>query len=660
MNMLEGLNQFQKEAVTTVDGPVLVLAGAGSGKTKALTHRIAYLISEKKVSPFNVLAVTFTNKAAGEMGGRVSKLLTNVKQNSRPKDDQPLAENNQKPNKLKSYNLQPIRLPWLGTFHSVCVRILRREAEVLGYSRNFVIYDDSDSKSVVKRLMKEQKIDPKEFKPEVIRYFISGAKNELMDTKEYAKYVDSPITEVSAKIYKLYQDYLIEANALDFDDLIMQCVRLFKENPKILEKYQETFKYILIDEYQDTNQAQYIWVKLLASKHKNIMVVGDDYQAIYGWRGANFKNILNFERHYPGAKVIKLEQNYRSTQTILEAANEVIKFNKNKTDKALWTEGAPGRPITLYQALNEKDEGEFIALELRSLCKDGDLNNYAVLYRTNAQSRAIEETCIRFDIPYKIVGGVQFYQRKEIKDIIAYLRLMVNPADKESMARIIAAPPRGIGEKTLQKVSSIKYTVSSEEYELLPPKVKDFYKILRELKQQSEDIRLDDLIMQVAVKVGYKKWVLDGSAEGEGRWENIEELMTVASEIENQFQVSEASEAGAALEAFLEKVALIQDTDKVGGDDKVLTLMTLHSAKGLEFDTVFITGMEEGIFPHSRSLDDQHQMEEERRLCYVGITRAKKNLYLLNTYERNLYGRFQANPISRFIEHIPEHLIDKI
>lgn len=686
--MLDGLNEFQKEAVTTIDGPVLVLAGAGSGKTKALTHRIAYLIAEKKVSPFNILAVTFTNKAAQEMATRVADLMsTNKPINQRTKeqrsrhserseesqnvsgsfvdtstqsDDASMAgRQDDNSNKLQptTYNLQPIRLPWLGTFHSICVRILRKEAEYLGYTRNFVIYDDSDSKSVVKRLMKEQKIDPKEFKPDVVRYFISGAKNELMDPKEYAKYVDSPITEIAAKIYKLYQNYLKEANAFDFDDLIMQCVRLFQENPEVLKKYQETFKYILVDEYQDTNEAQYIWAKLLAKKHKNIMVVGDDYQAIYGWRGANFKNILNFERHYPGAKVIKLEQNYRSTQTILEAANEVIKFNKNKTDKALWTEGAPGRPITLYQALNEKDEGEFIALELRSLCKDGDLNNYAVLYRTNAQSRAIEETCIRFDIPYKIVGGVQFYQRKEIKDIIAYLRLLVNPADKESMSRIIASPPRGIGAKTFEKVNSIRYTVNEEEAEALPPKVKDFYRILKELKQQSEDIRLDDLIMQVAVKVGYKKWVLDGSAEGEGRWENIEELMTVAAEIENQ---SQAYEAGEALEAFLEKVALIQDTDKVGGDDKVLTLMTLHSAKGLEFDTVFITGMEEGIFPHSRSLDDQHQMEEERRLCYVGITRAKKNLYLINTYERNLYGRFQANPISRFIEHIPEHLVDKI
>ena len=640
-NIFSNLNEMQKEAVETTEGPVLVLAGAGSGKTKALTHRIAYLISNKKISPFNILAVTFTNKAAGEMGERVAALLRG---------------------KIHS------RLPWLGTFHSICVRILRREAEILGYTRNFVIYDDSDSKSVVKRLMKDQKIDPKEFKPEVVRYFISGAKNELMDPKEYAKYVDSPITKVTVKIYKLYQVYLKEANALDFDDLIMQCVRLFEENPEVLKKYQETFKYILVDEYQDTNEAQYIWTKLLAKKHKNIMVVGDDYQAIYGWRGANFKNILNFERHYVGAKVIKLEQNYRSTQTILEAANEVIKFNKNKTDKALWTEGAPGSPITLYQALNEKDEGEFIALELRSLCKDGDLNNFAVLYRTNAQSRAIEETCIRFDIPYKIVGGVQFYQRKEIKDIIAYLRLMVNPADKESMARIIASPPRGIGEKTMQKVSSMQYTVYGEEAEKLPPKVKDFFKILKELKQQSEDIRLDDLIMQVAVKVGYKKWILDGSAEGEGRWENVLELATVASQVQaisnDEFLISNQTlnpnDQKERLSAFLEKVALIQDADNVKDGDKVLTLMTLHSAKGLEFDTVFITGMEEGIFPHSRSLDDQHQMEEERRLCYVGITRAKKNLYLINTFERNLYGRFQANPVSRFIEHIPEHLIDKI
>jgi DNA helicase-2/ATP-dependent DNA helicase PcrA len=635
-DLLQNLNEPQKEAVLQTEGPVLVLAGAGSGKTKALTHRIAYLIREKNVSPYNILSVTFTNKAAGEMGERVAKLLGH------------------------SSN----RLPWMGTFHSICVRILRREAEHLGYERNFTIYDAGDQLSIVKACMKQLDIDPKEFNPRTIQYFISGAKNELIDAEEYKKYINSPFEKMTSQVYDKYQKYLREANAFDFDDLIMQCVVLFQNNPEILERYQEQFKYILIDEYQDTNQSQYMWAKLLAAKHKNIMVVGDDYQAIYSWRGANFRNILNFEKDYANAKVVKLEQNYRSTGTILEAGSEIIKYNRNKTDKKLWTENDAGNPITVYEALNEKDEAEFIAVELRSLCKDGHLSDYAVLYRTNAQSRAVEEVLMRFAIPYKVVGGVRFYERKEIKDMIAYLRLISNPNDFEALKRVVVAPPRGIGEKTLNQALGISYQAEESKVAELPKKIQDFYQLLREIKKAAEDMDLDMLIEHIAVKTGFKTFLLDGTPEGEGRWENVLQLATVASEQEKEVQEDEfvqLEEDGISqLDKFLERVALIQDTDTFDPNVESVTLMTLHSAKGLEFNTVFIIGMEEGIFPHSRSTMDESEMEEERRLCYVGITRAKKRLYLIYANERNIYGRFQSNPKSRFIENIPEHLLDLI
>ncbi len=425
-DLLKNLNPEQCQAVLNTEGPVLVLAGAGSGKTKALTHRIAYLIREKHISPYHILAVTFTNKASKEMGERVARLIGNEERNV---------------------------LPWLGTFHSICVRILRREADFVGYSRSFTIYDDNDQISIIKRIMKELNIDPKNFNPKSISYFISGAKNELIDSAGYKKYINSPFEKVTSQVFERYERYLKEANAMDFDDLIMQCVILFQNNPAILEKYQNLFKYILIDEYQDTNQAQYLWAKLLASKHRNLMVVGDDYQSIYSWRGANFRNILNFEKDYKDSKVIKLEQNYRSTKTILAAANDVIKFNENKTDKKLWTENAEGNPITIYEALNERDEAEFVAMEVKSLHNRGmDHNDFAVLYRTNAQSRAIEETFLRFKIPYKVVGGVRFYERKEIKDMIAYLRFLANPKDMEAMNRAIQVPARGIGDKTIDKI----------------------------------------------------------------------------------------------------------------------------------------------------------------------------------------------------------------
>ncbi|MFA7253732.1 MAG: UvrD-helicase domain-containing protein [Patescibacteria group bacterium] len=1094
-DLLQNLNEPQRQAVLNTEGPVLVLAGAGSGKTKALTHRIAYLIREKHISPYNILAVTFTNKAAAEIAARVQQLLGN--------------SNFQNPisNQFPKSNDQKYKLPWAGTFHSVCVRILRREADYVGFSRSFTIYDENDKLSVIKRLQKDLGVDPKHYNPNSIGYFISGAKNELIDAKEYKKYTNSPFEQITAKIYERYEKYMHEVNALDFDDLIMQCVVLFQNNPQILEKYQNLFKYILIDEYQDTNQAQYIWAKLLASKHNNIMVVGDDYQclvpntdiyidqetflpikaldkgnlvmaasgwgsicpdlvqkihktkysgylirvktkggrileltpnhklfanlqskpslysvylmfrqdkgyrigitqgvrskkdqivsglmvrinqergdriwllqscktlgdamyleqfyafkygipttifedsgkkavysqekidslyqniptveralklaldidldlafphyqpqavikngkgrklvnlvmfgenrkfenrpwhahriclnttdinlkdkltglypirngqrgtwrvetsrkdydqavayaeglfsyddelllnqrarllsdksfnvlpaknlrigmvvpvlkgsnldedeiiaiekfdyagdlydldianlhnyiangmvvhnSIYSWRGANFRNILNFEKDYKNAVVIKLEQNYRSTKTILEAANDVIKFNENKTDKKLWTENDTGRAISVYEAMNEKDEAEFVAMEVKSSVESrrskvgGNFTSnlkpqtssyfdFAVLYRTNAQSRAVEEAFLRFKIPYKVVGGMRFYERKEIKDIISFLRLINNQMDLEALTRAVSCMPRGIGDKTIDKIReyiSANFVISSgvlgaersfdlpkisptsstrgrndnlflvlSRNDAFPSKVTDFFKLLYEFYKLYElSTPLDQLILKIAEKTGYRKYLQDGTPEGEGRWENVLELSTVAAQVEAQitnYQLPittqipssnsqdldidhsleienykiENSESGfenetTPLEKFLEQVSLVQDTDSLSGEAGVVTLMTLHSAKGLEFKTVFIVGVEEGLFPHSRALMDNSEMEEERRLAYVGITRAKELLYLLYATERNLYGRLQWNEKSRFIENIPEHLLDEI
>ena len=1021
------------------EGPVLVLAGAGSGKTKALTHRIAYLIKEKHISPYNLLAVTFTNKAAAEITSRISKLLGSG------------SESNNVAIKQLS-NDEMFKLPWAGTFHSICAKILRREADFVGYTRSFTIYDSQDSLSVIKKIMREQGIDTKNFNPNSISYFISGAKNELIDATEYKKYTNSPLEAVTSKVYLSYEKYMREYNAMDFDDLIMQCVFLFQRNPSVLDKYQALFKYILVDEYQDTNQAQYLWVKLLAEKHKNIMVVGDDYQclvpetkimidctlssrvdkvskgdlitaasgwgnlhveevdevrktkysgylvrirtktgkileltpnhkifanlqvkaglyyvylmfrqdkgyrigvtqgvrgkkgslanglmvrinqergdriwllescdnlsealyfeqfyafqygipttifvdsskksvysqekidilfskidtlkrakkmandidldlsfphyqpqavtkngkgrklvnlvmfgedrsfetrywhahrislnttdlelkeqltgkypvregqrgtwrvetsrrnygdavdyvdgllksdksllmsmkarlaeknsymmmpaknlrvgmvlpieslgkvvddevvsiqkfdykgelydldianlhnfvangiivhnSIYSWRGANYRNILNFERDYKDATVIKLEQNYRSSKTILEAANDVIKYNKNKTDKKLWTDNSEGVPITIYEAMNEKDEAEFTAMEIKSLYSRGySYDDCAVLYRTNAQSRAVEETMLRFKIPYRVVGGLRFYERKEVKDVIAYLRLMSNSSDYEAMARIVSAPPRGIGDKTLDLMRGYKYDDPDEKLLALPVKVQAFFEMLKGLSLLSLTLPLDQLILKIVERVGYKQFLLDGSPEGEARWENVQELATVAEDIEARIHMERKAASSVAspnsvilneseespeilrqaqddtqddieltpLEMFLQQVALVQDTDQIPAEGGVVTLMTLHSAKGLEFRAVFIVGVEEGLFPHSRALMDQSEMEEERRLAYVGITRAKERLYLLYAGERNLYGRFQSNPKSRFIENIPEHLLD--
>ena len=615
-DILEELNAPQREAVKTVDGPVLILAGAGSGKTKALTHRLAYLISEKKVAPESILAVTFTNKAAGEMKERMEKLVG--------------AE---------------MKLPWMGTFHSICVKILRREAKHLGYPTSFTIYDSQDQLSVVKKVMQDKGIDTKQYNPNAVLYYISGAKNEFMSPEDYKQYVNSPFEEIVLDVYKEYQKYLKTIGAMDFDDLLLLCVRLFEDNVEVLEKYQRIFRYILIDEYQDTNQVQYMWAKMLSAKHKNICVVGDDSQSIYGFRGANFRNILNFEKDYKGAKVIKLEQNYRCTKNILRAADELIKCNRHRTDKTLFTDNPDGNAIQIYQALNEKDEAEFIATEIRGLTFAEKYNwgDFAVLYRTNAQSRAAEEAFLRYGIPYKVVGGIKFYERREIKDILAYLRLINNPDDRIAFERIVNVPARGIGSKTVMKYLQGLSSLNSQ----VPEKIVKFLEMIDNFRGRIAEVGVSELIEIIADTSGYRAYLQDGTAEGEARWENVLELKSVAS-------YTDTLGVEKPLESFLEKIALYQDSDELDQNADVVTLMTLHSSKGLEFPTVFMIGMEEGLLPHARSVVDENEVEEERRLCYVGITRARKKLYLIYASDRIYFGNPVANVPSRFLSEIPD------
>lgn len=634
MDIFSDLNDQQKEAVTTTEGPVLILAGAGSGKTKALTHRLAYLISEKKIPPSNILAVTFTNKAAGEMKSRMEVLLGG--QLSDISNSKKSTTDNRQPTTI---------LPWLGTFHSICVKILRREANRIEYPTGFTIYDAQDQLAVVKKIMQDKNIDTKQFSPNAVLYYIGSSKNEFISPSEYKKFVNSPFEEVVYEVYKEYQKYLKTIGAMDFDDLLVLTVSLFEKHPEILEKYQRIFQYILIDEYQDTNQVQYLWVKMLSEKSKNICVVGDDSQSIYGFRGANFRNILNFERDYKGTKIIKLEQNYRSTKNILRAADELIKYNRHRTDKTLFTENGEGSPIQIYRALNERDEAEFVATEISglALAEKSHWSDFAVLYRTNAQSRATEEAFLKYGIPYKVVGGIKFYERKEIKDILSYLKLVSNPADRVAFERIVNIPARGIGSKTVIKYFQGMLSLDSE----VPEKIKKFLQMIEDFRAKSKEITVSDLIELIAEKSGYKDNLLDGSAESEARWENILELKSVAS-------YADTSTMDNSLESFLEKVALYQDSDDLDRSSDVVTLMTLHSSKGLEFQTVFLIGMEEGLLPHSRSVIDENEVEEERRLCYVGITRARKRLYLLYASGRIFFGNPIANLPSRFLAEIPD------
>ncbi len=644
MDLLAGLNPEQQKAVLQTEGPVLILAGAGSGKTKTLTNRIAYLIEEKRVSPYYILAVTFTNKAAKEMGLRVSRLVG-----------------------------EGTKLPWLGTFHRTCLMLLRRELSPKAnqqratrndlletYGPNFSIYDDDDSMIAIKRAMNELAIDPKKNNPRVVKSFIDGAKNELLTPSQYEVHAHGFFAENVAKVYRRYQTILRDANAMDFDDIIMNTVLLLQNNPEVLEKYQQQFRYLMVDEYQDTNHAQYQLIKLLAKSHQNLCVVGDDSQSIYSWRGADFRNILNFEKDYPNCAIIKLEQNYRSTKTILEAANMIISKNVNRTDKKLWTENKIGVPITAIECESDTDEADFIIQEVRSLASMGHrYSDCVILYRMNAQSRGLEEALLRQAIPYRLLGGVRFYERREVKDIIGMLRFLVNPNDVTSLQRIINVPPRGIGEKGFEKVLLILHSRKEGRLdpEPMPPKAADFLGLMEKVRQIS-GITVGDgnekpllnpaeVIDTLIRHTDYKQYIADGTIEGEVRWENIKELMNVASQAESIAQ-------------FLEEVSLVADIDNYDPDEDAVILMTLHSAKGLEFPVVFMVGMEEGIFPHSRSLLDAHEMEEERRLCYVGMTRAKERLYLLHTHHRMSWGGIVTNPKSRFLEELPEHLIDQL
>jgi len=643
--LLDELNEKQKEAVKQTEGPVLVLAGAGSGKTRALTYRVAYLIHEKKINPRNILAVTFTNKAAGEMRERIKELL------KLPAGTLPYSSN----------------IPHVGTFHSICVRILRQEIEQIGYSKNFIIYDDRDQLALIKKVMKDLDISEEKIKAKAVLGTISKAKSNLLNVEDFVAGTGSYYEELAGNVYVKYQARLKTANAVDFDDIIMLMVRLFQEHPQILDKYQEIFRYIMVDEYQDTNQTQYIFLKLLAQKYGNICVVGDDWQSIYGWREANIRNILEFEKDYPNSKVVLLEQNYRSTKNILDAAHCVIAKNVNQKKKKLWTENEDGELLSILEVENEKKEAEQIVQEIkRAQEEDGEtLNDFAILYRTNAQSRALEEAFLKKAIPYKIVGGLKFYQRREVKDILSYLYFLTNPSDEVNFERIINQPARGLGKKTVekiiqvsqdQKISLLEVLSSSDltEYKINQGKLKtlnEFGELLEKIRKEMKDLTVSELINKIYVDSGYRKMLLKEGDEGEVRHENIQELLTVAQKFDDDDET--------ALEKFLEEVALVSQTDQdLENKDSVL-LMTMHSAKGLEFNRVFLVGMEEGLFPHSRSIINPSEMEEERRLCYVGITRAKKKAYLFYTNYRNIYGSTQASIKSRFLDEIDANLIEE-
>ncbi|MCD6284021.1 UvrD-helicase domain-containing protein [bacterium] len=616
MELFKGLNPQQKKAVSITEGPLLIIAGAGSGKTLCLTYRIAYLI-RKGVLPQNILAVTFTNKAAGEMKKRVADLIKDI-------------------NHYK-------RIPVIGTFHSVCCRILRKEANKIGYRKDFIIYDERDQISLIKRIMKDLHISDEQFKPNSVKSAISYAKDELIDKDNYFNQATEYFTKTVAKIYLEYQNRLKELNALDFDDLIFYTVDIFDRHPDVLKRYQDMWQYILVDEYQDVNTAQYTLVNLLAKRYRNLCVIGDPDQCIYQWRNADFRNILNFERDYPEAKVVVLEQNYRSTQNILDAGHYIIIKNTRRKPKKLWTDNPRGERISVIQVQDEKQEGEFIVNEINSL--PFELKDFVVLYRTNAQSRAVEEAFLKANIPYKIIGAVRFYERREIKDILAYLKLIVNPSDWVSMERIINVPPRGIGKITLGKIKNL-----DEKVKAYTPFL-NFNKLMDNLREASKRMPVSKLMEFLIEKINYRNYIDDKTEEGERRWENIKELFTVALRYDSMTPPL-------GLLRFLEEVSIISSNDEVETEKNLVNLMTLHCAKGLEFPVVFIVGMEEGIFPHSRAMLSQEEMEEERRLCYVGITRAKQKLYIVFARKRNLYGKTAINPPSRFLLDLPKKLVD--
>jgi DNA helicase-2/ATP-dependent DNA helicase PcrA len=637
-DILEGLNPEQLRAVETTEGPLLIQAGAGSGKTKTLTHRIAYLIANHKATPYNILAVTFTNKAAKEMRERVAKLLGDNSNN-------------------RSF------MPWMGTFHSICVKLLRQDGDHIGISKNFIIFDEDDRISAIKRASKRLQIDEKAFPARALSSAIGSAKNEMMTPDEYNSTASSPTQKTAAQVYPIYESLLRENKALDFDDLILSTVKLMKTVKEVREKWQNQFSYIMIDEYQDTNSAQYNLVKLLTSSKKNIAVVGDDWQSVYSWRGADFRNILNFEKDYPGCAIIKLEQNYRSTKSILEAANAVITKNQQRSDKKLWTDSEGGLPVQIIQVNNERSEGETIIRRIRNSIDSGlrKYQDFAVLYRTNAQSRSIEEAFVHYGIPYKIVGGTRFYDRKEIRDLIAYMRLIYQPEDRVSFDRIINLPARGIGAKSVQTFNDWmmseglnlsaglgRVTECKELTEKARTGLSELGNVIITLNENIENLTPSSLLDTLIRRIGYMEYLNDKTLMGESRQENVKELLSVTEEY-----------ADLGLSGFLEEISLISDLDQANMSDDSVTLMTLHAAKGLEFPVVFMTGMEETIFPHSRALYDQSEMEEERRLCYVGMTRAREELYLTSASTRLLYGGLQHNPPSRFLSEIDSESVSE-
>ena len=634
--LINGLNDRQKEAVLATDGPCLVIAGAGSGKTKVLTHKIAYDI-ESGIKPWNILAITFTNKAANEMKERIEKLIGDAAKDL-----------------------------WMGTFHSICVRILRRYIDRIGYKTDFVIFDTSDQKTLIKECLKALKVDDKIFTDRGVLSEISNGKNEMLEPKAYGvKYAGDFRKEKIAEIYELYQRRLRENNAIDFDDIINFTIKILSENPDVLDYYTEKFKYILVDEYQDTNKAQFTLVSLLASKYGNVTAVGDNDQGIYSFRGADISNILNFEKDFPGTRIIKLEQNYRCTGNILKAANAVIKHNENKYDKKLWTENEEGHLPCIYCGEDEYDEGRYIVEQINHLKTEEYYKNsdFTILYRMNAQSRAIEDILMREGIPYKVIGGLKFYERKEIKDIIAYLRLIHNSADNLSLKRIINEPKRGIGKTSIDQIQEISDKTGNSMYEIIRnaqeygltrvySNSRDFIEQMEYLKSKKDELKISDLIKETLNKTGYTKALEnENSVEAETRIENLEEFLTVAIEFEEE-------SADNTLAEFLENITLSSDIDGMEDQDDSVTLMTLHSAKGLEFPVVFLVGMEEGIFPGYKSIGEPQALEEERRLFYVGITRAKQYLYLTCAKHRTIFGSTSYNQVSRFVKEIPEELLE--
>jgi DNA helicase-2/ATP-dependent DNA helicase PcrA len=637
VDLLAGLNAPQRAAVTAGDGPLLIFAGAGSGKTRVLTHRIAWLIQQGRAEPGEILAVTFTNKAAREMRGRVEQLL----------------------------NLRAGAI-WMGTFHAIAVRILRRDGSADGIDRHFVIYDEADRLAVVKRVMSEMRLDEKRYPPGGMVALISRAKDEVMTAEEQLQNAGTHNEELAGRIRVRYDQFLEQNHALDFDDLLMRTVWLFDRQPEVLERYRKRFRYIMVDEYQDTNRAQYLMVRQLAGKSRNLCVVGDDDQSIYKFRGADVRNILSFEHDYPDAQIVKLEQNYRSTQVILDAAYHVIRANPNRADKRLWTERPGGPKLVVAQTYDEQEEAQAVAREALRLVAEGDhrLGDIAILYRTNAQSRALEEVLLRRGVPYRLIGGLRFYERREVKDIMAYLRLIANPQDTLSFSRVINVPRRKLGEKSLAQLgywadahgmSAWDALTRLDEMTELTPSARsalgEFRDVVNQLRAAAQERRLVEVIDLLLLRVAYERYVKEAGADGDERWANVLELRGLASEYDGLAP-------GEGLQAFLEESALMSDVDSLDDRAQGMTLITMHMVKGLEFPVVFMLGMEEGLFPHSRSFDSPADLEEERRLAYVGMTRAKDRLYLFHAFRRHLWGSATLTVPSRFLKDIPPHLVD--